>query len=122
MVISDEQSAMFEVEKTCHICNETLGVDRVRDHDHLTGAYRGAAHNKCNLAYHFSHRPGVRKTPVPEQGDQAPLVTKSMEYVIPVVFHNLRGYDCHLLMSDIGVYKSEKLKCIPNNTERYLSR
>ena len=26
-----------------------LGEDTIRDHDHLTGKYRGAAHNKCNL-------------------------------------------------------------------------
>ena len=121
MVISNEQNVAFQAEENCHICNQTLGVDRVRDHDHMTGAYRGAAHNKCNLAYHFSHRPGVRKSPATEHSDQPCPVTKSMEYVLPVVFHNLRGYDCHLLMSDIGAYKSEKLKCIPNNTERYLS-
>ena len=32
-----------------HICNEELGKDRVRDHCHLTGKFRSAAHEVCNL-------------------------------------------------------------------------
>ena len=28
----------------CHICNEELGKDKVRDHCHLSGKFRGAAH------------------------------------------------------------------------------
>ena len=31
----------------CHICNEELGKDRVRDHCHLSGKFRGAAHEVC---------------------------------------------------------------------------
>ena len=34
-----------------HICNEELGEDRVRDHCHLSGKFRGAAHEVCNLKY-----------------------------------------------------------------------
>ena len=32
----------------CHICNEELGNDKVRDHCHLSGKFRGAAHEVCN--------------------------------------------------------------------------
>ena len=35
----------------CHICNEELGDDRVRDHCHLSGKFRGAAHEIFNLKY-----------------------------------------------------------------------
>ena len=35
----------------CHICNEELGEDRVRDHCHLSGKFRGAVHEVCNLKY-----------------------------------------------------------------------
>ena len=38
----------------CHICNEELGKDRVRDHCHLTGMFRGAAHEICSLKYKVS--------------------------------------------------------------------
>ena len=33
----------------CHICGGELNDDKVRDHCHFTGVYRGAAHNRCNL-------------------------------------------------------------------------
>ena len=70
--------------------------DKVRDHCHFTGNYRGAAHFKCNLA--FKHP----KT-------------------IPVFFHNLEGYDSHLLMQHLGKYKNMKLSCNPTNSEKYIS-
>ena len=33
----------------CYYCNENLGEDVVRDHDHLNCKFRGYAQNKCNL-------------------------------------------------------------------------
>ena len=41
-------------QETCLFCADPLHVpnfkDSVRDHDHMTGKYRGAAHNECNLS------------------------------------------------------------------------
>ncbi|CAB4007321.1 Retrovirus-related Pol poly from transposon [Paramuricea clavata] len=71
------------------------GDDKVRDHCHFTSKYRGAAHNKCNL----NHR---------------------LSWKIPVVFHNLRGYDSHLRMQKIGNFGLE-VNVIPNNMEKYIS-
>jgi hypothetical protein len=96
MVISSEQEQAFQEASVCHICKLDLGADRVRDHDHLTGEYRGAAHNECNLNYKFTGK-------------------------IPVVLHNLRGYDSHLIMQGLGKLKDRKITCIPNNTEKYIS-
>ena len=43
---------MTKRDTICHICNIILSpVDRVADHCHLTGKYRGPAHSKCNLEY-----------------------------------------------------------------------
>lgn len=39
---------------------------------------------------------------------------------IPVVFHNLKGRDGHLLMEAMSRVQGE-IKCIPNNTEKYIS-
>ena len=39
---------------------------------------------------------------------------------IPIVFHNLRGYDSHLIVQNLGKYK-EKIDIVPNNTEKYMS-
>ncbi|KAK3719343.1 hypothetical protein QZH41_000529 [Actinostola sp. cb2023] len=58
----------------------------------------GAAHNACNLKLRLS-----------------PKTT-----TIPVVFHNLRGYDSHLLMQAISKVEG-RVSCIPNNTEKYIS-
>ena len=83
---------------TCHVCDTPLDGDSVRDHCHITGKYRGAAHNACNLKLRLS-----------------PKTTS-----IPVVFHNLRGYDSHLLMQAISMVEGN-ITCIPNNTEKYIS-
>ncbi len=79
----------------CHICDGELNGDKVLDHDHLTGRYRGAAHNDCNLNFK-----------IPKH--------------IPVLFHNLAGYDAHLFIKNLGV-SSGKIGCIPNNEEKYIS-
>ncbi|XP_066601745.1 uncharacterized protein [Prorops nasuta] len=41
----------------CHICKKPFLPNqlRIRDHDHLTGKYRGPAHNNCNLNFKDSH-------------------------------------------------------------------
>ena len=84
----------------CHICEKPFACagDSVRDHCHITGKYRGAAHNACNLKLRLN-----------------PKTT-----AIPVVFLNLRGYDSHLLMQAISRVEG-KVSCIPNNTEKYIS-
>ena len=73
----------------CHICYEKLGKDRVRDHCHLTGKFKGAAHEVCNLKNRVSK-------------------------FFPVVFQNLSGYDCHLFIKTLGNSKGD-ISCIPNN-------
>ena len=97
MIFTKEDIEQFNKASDCWICGEELGNDRVRDHCHYTGRYRGPAHNNCNLKY--------RKP-------------KS----ISVFFHNLSGYDSHLFIKKLGSPdKKEKIDCIPNNEEKYIS-
>ena len=105
MQLSAEEEDEFQKSIACHICEEVLGADRVRDHCHLTGKYRGAAHNACNLNFKF-HKDNERKKD---------------SFYLPVIIHNLRGYDAHLIMGDIGKFKKANLRCIPNNNEKYIS-
>ena len=80
------------------MCVKPLEGDSVRDHCHITGKYKGAAHNACNLK----------------------LLLSPKTTTIPVVFHNLQGYDSHLLMQAISKVEG-RVTCIPNNTEKYIS-
>ena len=88
----------FCTAETCHVCDKPLEGDAVHDHCHITGKYLGAAHTACNLNLRLN-----------------PKTT-----IIPMVFHNLRGHDSHLLLQ--AILKVEgRVSCIPNNTEKYIS-
>ena len=95
MIFKEEEADRFNKATNCWICKGELGEDKVRDHCHYTGKYRGAAHNECNLKY------------------RKPKFT-------PVVFHNLSGYDSHLFIKNLG-FNAGNIDCIPNNDEKYIS-
>ena len=112
--MTKEDEKEFQKAKECHICNKkyTDKDIQVRDHCHITGKYRGSAHQECNLKLRVN----------PE------------EVKIPVIFHNLRGYDSHFIMQEIGAIvknhaytnkKGEKcqmnINAIPNNMEKYMA-
>ena len=72
-------------------------LNKVRDHDHRTGCYRGAACAGCNINY-FSNR------------------------YVPVVFHNLRGYDSHLIIKELySLFPDKDISVIPNSYEKFMS-
>jgi len=96
MIITDEQEIEFQQAVDCHICKKALENDRVRDHCHITGLYRGPAHNKCNIFYDYKNT------------------------LIPVFFHNLKGYDSHLIIQEMGKFDKE-ISCIPQSSEQFLS-
>src|SRR5688572_24293129 len=96
MIFRKKDKELYDSATVCHICEGELGDDRVRDHCHLTGKYRGAAHNSCNLSYK-----------VPK--------------FFPVLFHNLSNYDAHLFIKKLRGDDNEKINCIPSNEERYIS-
>ena len=99
MIFSTENSLSFTNATTCHICTKPLtDDDRVRDHCHITGIYRGAAHSACNLNYRITPR----------------------SWKLPVVIHNLKAYDGHLIVKAL---KSEfdRVGVIPQNLGKYLS-
>ena len=47
--LSEDEEIEFSNAEHCIFCTKVLGTDRVRDHNHYTGKYNGAAHQKCNL-------------------------------------------------------------------------
>ena len=53
MIITRHDKLVYDNSNNCHICNEELGEDRVRDHRHLSGKLRDAAHEVCNVNARF---------------------------------------------------------------------
>ena len=86
----------FSNSENCYYCNEVLGSDRVRDHDHLTGKFRGAAHNFCNQQ---AWKPNF----------------------VPVFFHNLSGYDAHLFIKELAQRSNQEVKLLAKTSEEYIS-
>ena len=51
MIFTEENKEQFNKSKICWICDEPFKDNKVRDHCHYTGRYRGPACNSCNLKY-----------------------------------------------------------------------
>ena len=114
LVMTEDKETCFKLMDKCHICDikYTDKDVRVRDHCHITGKFRGSTHQECNLK----------------------LRVKPEDIKIPVIFHNLRGYDSHFIMQQIGeiaknhAYKNKKgkeqplkINAMPNNMEKYMA-
>ena len=100
IVMTPEDQQQFESSQTCWICKgdfTSVTDHKVRDHDHISGKFRGAAHNSCNLKLKFE----------PDK------------WKMPIFFHNLRGYDSHLIMQ--AVTHEFKAKCIAQSSEKYMT-
>ena len=97
--LNETQWSEFKKAEQCHICLKIFDVDDVKvwDHCHYTGEYRGPAHPKCNL-----------KCKIPSY--------------IPIVFHNLSGYDAHLFIRELGKkFNKNDIGVIAENKEKYIT-
>lgn len=95
IIFTDKNEMDFKKATCCHICGHFMFLDKVRDHCHITGRYRGAAHSICNLQF---KRPSF----------------------VPIFFHNLAGYDCHLFIKKLGEAPGP-IKIIAKTKENYVS-
>lgn len=95
---SDEERLTQAPNAKCFICEEPFGLEEIRhrDHCHFTGKFRGVAHSECNLNYQESR-------------------------TIPVIMHNLSGYDAHLLIKQLALKIDGCVTIIPLNAEEYVS-
>ena len=97
LVMSAEENEGFEVTNICWVCDKLIENtdNKVRDHCHITGEYRGAAHYSCNINL---------------------KITKK----VLVIFHDLKGYDDHLIFKELSKF-SVKISVIPNGLEKCMA-
>ena len=81
LVMSEDEEERFQLANNCWICNKLfdVGDEKVRDHCHVTGKFRGATHFSCNAICKSSKK-------------------------IPVVFHNLKSYDSYMIIKEISKF------------------
>ena len=87
-IMTEDDENHFQNATACHICEKQYLTEdkRVCGYCHVTGKYRGSAHEVCNLNLRLTDK-------------------------IPVILHHLRGYDSHLIMQQIGdVVKNNTFK------------
>ena len=77
-IILTEEDEDFKNDNFCRFCEKEILSNKVRDHCHLTGKYRGPAHNTCNIN-----------------------VTQKQSNFIPFVFHNFSNYDWHMFFKKL---------------------
>ena len=92
-----EEEHLFQQNNSCWICKKFIDNDeeKVRDHCHLTGKFRGAAHRNCNTNFQLTKK-------------------------VPVIFHNLRGYDSHLIFKKLDKF-DVKINVITNGSEKHIA-
>ena len=94
--LTKEEEDTYNKENICYICKKKINNDKVRDHCHFTGKYRGAAHNTCNLRYK-----------IPKN--------------VPVIFHNGSTYDYHFIIKELACEFEGNFECLGENTEKYIT-
>ena len=96
-LIMSEEEHLFQQSNSCWICKKLTDNDeeKIRDHCHVTGKFRGAAYWNCNINFQLTKK-------------------------VPVIFYNLRGYDSHLIFSELDKF-NVKINVIPNRLEKYMA-
>ena len=95
--LTKKQWKRYEKASRCHICFKPFNSKdpKVRDHCHYTGHYRRPTHSPCNLRYRIPS-------------------------YIPMVVHNLSGYDTHRFIKELGKC-SKDIGVIAKNKEDYIT-
>ena len=95
--MTEGEENLFQESKSCWICKKSINNDdeMVRDHCHISGKFRGAAHWDCNINFQLTKK-------------------------VPVIFCNLRGYNSYLIFNELDKF-DVKISVIPNGLEKYMA-
>ena len=97
LIMSEKEEEQFQSRNICWICEKLIDDDdeKVRDHCHVTGEFRGKAHQSCNINHQLTKK-------------------------VPLIFYNLRGYDSRLIFDELNKF-DVKIEVIPKRLERYMT-
>ena len=96
-LIMSEEEEQYQSRNICWICEKLSDDDdeKVRVYCHVTGKCRVVAHRSCNINLQLTKE-------------------------VPVIFHNLRGFDSHLIFEELSKF-DVKIEVIPNRLEKYMT-
>ena len=94
-MMTEDEEKQFKSSNTCWICEKRIEDEKVKDHCHITGTFRGAAYWSCNINLQLTEN-------------------------VPVIFHNFKGYDSHLIFYE-RKKSNVKINLIPNGLEKHMS-
>ena len=94
--MSQEDENNYKNSEICLICNQKIIKNKVRDHCHITGKFRGPAHKECNSKLRITRK-------------------------LPIIFHNLEGYDGHIIFKELNNFDNIDIQVIPKSSEKYMS-
>ena len=96
-IMSMEEKEVFQKANKCWICGKLFELmdEKVRYQCHISGKFRGAAQFSCNANFKISKK-------------------------VPVVFHNLKGYDGHLIMRGLSNF-NVAINVIPCGLQKYMA-
>ena len=88
----------------CHLCNEKIEDNPVRNHCHYSGKMLGFAHNECNLQYKFK-KDNVHN-----------------DYLINIFGHNSQNFDQSFLIRALQNLDNRiPFSCLPRNSNKFIS-
>ena len=95
--MTEKEEEEFWLSNICWICVELINDDdeKIRDHCHVTGKFRGATYWSCNINLQLTKK-------------------------VPIIFHNLRGNNSHLNFRELNKF-DVKINVIPNVIETYIT-
>ena len=100
IIMTKENEEDYRINNIFRFCEKNIESDKVRDHCHLTGKYKGPAHSICIIN-----------------------VTQDQISFLTFIIHNFSNYDCHMFFKKLVDKKNEKANfdIILKTNEEYIS-
>ena len=95
LIMTNEDEEIYKNSQLCWIFKQELNTDKVRDRCHITGKFRGASDNKCNLYFRLPKK-------------------------LLIIFHNLQGSDGHSILTELNNFNLD-VEVIPEGIDNYMS-